>query len=206
MTLQARSLTCRRGNRLLFSDLNFELAPGQATELRGSNGSGKTSLLRILSGLSEPESGEVLWQGESIRARRLEYGAELAYVGHMHALKADLTAIENLSFHQSLTANPSNVSLREALSAMGFEGKRIYRLPARYLSAGQRKRVALARLLLSKARVWLLDEPLTALDDASVSRVEELVERHVQSGGMLVVATHRPLRHLGHPVQDLRLD
>lgn len=212
MTLEARSLGCQRGDRRLFSKLNFRLNPGEVLELRGSNGSGKTSLLRILGGLSEPAEGEVRWQNHPIAERRIEYLSGLSYVGHAHALKADLTAAENLGFHQALRSHlgvqeaTSAVSIKEALQAVGFTYKQMSRLPCRQLSAGQQKRVALARLLLANARLWLLDEPLTALDDGSVVRVEGLIADHVRAKGMLVVATHRPLNHVGYRATELRLD
>jgi len=198
--LAARGLACARGPSTLFRDVAFEVAAGEWIAVRGPNGSGKTTLLRCVAGLTRPEQGTVLWDGESISARRALYNASLLYAGHLPGLKDDLDAEENLRCALRLrgVAVP-DAALRSALADVGLE--RRSRLPARRLSAGQRRRIGLARLILDPAPLWVLDEPLTALDAAGERLFGRLLERHLASGGLALIATHHDLA--GAPASTL---
>ena len=188
--LQADELECERGGKRLFRGLSFALGPGEALRVAGANGSGKTSLLRILCGLAAPGAGEVRWQGTPIRRLREEYTTQLVYLGHAPALKDDLTAAENLAISCTIAGiGASPASVREALARLGLAGKDI---PARRLSQGQRRRAALARLCLSQAvPLWLLDEPFTALDLRGVELLKAIVGAHIARGGALAYTTHQ---------------
>ncbi len=181
--LSAASLACRRGGRLVFEHLDFTLAAGEALVLRGPNGSGKSSLLRLLAGLARPAAGAVAWSGGPIDAG---HRSRLHYVAHSDALKPTLTAAENLGFVAALAGGAARVP--SALDAFGLSD--LAGLPARFLSAGQRRRVALARLLASPRPLWLLDEPGVGLDRASRRSLEAAIDRHRAGGGIVVVATH----------------
>ncbi len=190
--LEAVNLGCARGERRLFSNLNFSVTPGTLLQLVGPNGSGKTSLLRILCGLLTPEEGEIRWRGENIRSLGEEYFSDLTYIGHRNGLKEELSSLENLTISAGLAgrvASPNDV--RKVLGKMGLEGTE--NLPARLLSEGQRRRSALARLLSWSTSLWLLDEVLTSLDEAAVVLMKSLIEEHLSSGGMAIVATHQEL-------------
>jgi heme exporter protein A len=192
-TLQARGLECVRSDSLLFSDLNFSVSAGQVLQIEGPNGSGKTSLLRILAGLTPPSDGEVLWRGENITRRRFAFLSEVAYLGHQLGLKAELSVEENLRLSLALNGSSfSPVHLAEALRSVGLAGRED--TPARALSAGQRQRITLARLILSTATLWILDEPFTALDSSGVSLVEMLLEAHLSHGGLAVLTSHQAVR------------
>jgi heme exporter protein A len=190
--LEARELKCLRGLATLFRGVSFELAAGEWMAVRGPNGSGKTTLLRCIAGLTRPEDGTVLWDGEPIAAARTRYHSSLLYGGHLAGLKDDLDTEENLRCALALrgVAVP-DPAIRAALADVGLERHR--RLPARRLSAGQRRRIGLARLSLDPAPLWALDEPLTALDDAGQRLFERLLERHLATGGLALVATHQDL-------------
>jgi heme exporter protein A len=180
-----------RGDHLVFSDLSFRLEAGGALVLIGRNGSGKTTLLRLVAGLMPRAAGEVLWAGEDALADLPSHGLRLAYLGHQDALKLGLTAAENLAlWARGERAGRAAETLR-ALAAVGLAD--LAHLPTRMLSAGQRRRVAIARLLVSGAVLWLLDEPTTALDKASVARLGDLAAAHRAAGGMVVAATHLDL-------------
>jgi heme exporter protein A len=190
--LEAINLGCIRGNRPLFRELNFRLAPGGLLELRGPNGGGKTSLLRILCGLATPFEGEVRWNGTNIRTLREEYFASLAYVAHLNGVKDELTAIENLLAAGRVAGNEiTSQQGEETLEQVGLINQR--HLPTRVLSAGQRRRLTLARLVAARAQLWLLDEILTSLDDSGVELVRTLITGHLGSGGCAIVATHQDL-------------
>ncbi len=189
--LTAENLACERGGRLLFSGLDIHLEAGNLMLVEGTNGSGKTSLLRILCGLAQPSEGVVRWRGEEIGKARERFCAELMYLGHNHGVKGDLTPYENLRIARDLAGAKSAVTLDEALDDAGLAG--FEDVPARTLSAGQRRRVALARLLVVRARLWVLDEPFTALDAHGVLLVEKMLDRHLQQGGMALVSTHQPV-------------
>ena len=191
--LEAINLTCIRGDRLLFRDVSFSLASGGLIELRGPNGGGKTSLLRILCGLATPAEGEVRWNGANIRGMREEYCASLAYVAHLNGVKDELTALENLLVAGRVAGSEMSTHDGEAtLERVGLIKQR--HLPARVLSAGQRRRLTLARLLAARAQLWLLDEILTSLDDLGVALVRKLITDHLEGGGLAIVATHQDLK------------
>jgi heme exporter protein A len=191
MTLQAIGLACTRGERQLFSEINFELVAGDAMCVAGTNGSGKTSLLRMLCGLSFPAEGEVRWSGRNIRQSREEFASQLIYLGHANGVKDDLFAWENLVIAATLAGHPiSRDQAYLALDQLGLE--READLPTRALSQGQRKRVALARLQFGmRAPLWILDEPFTALDQKSVAHLCATLALHLEGGGMLVYTTHQ---------------
>jgi heme exporter protein A len=190
--LEVSKLGCVRGDRRLFRGLDLSLSPGSFVQLTGPNGSGKTSLLRILCGLLAPAEGEIEWQGANIRALGEEYLTAVTYLGHRPGVKDELTALENLRISNALNGvEVSHDSAVDALQRMGLAGRE--HLPARYLSEGQRRRVALARLLVCNTRLWLLDEVMTSLDKGAVGLVRSLIENHVNSGGIAIVATHQEL-------------
>jgi heme exporter protein A len=180
-----------RGDHLVFADLSFRLEPGGALVLIGRNGSGKTTLLRLIAGLMPRAAGEVLWAGEDALADLPSHGLRLAYLGHQDALKLGLTAAENLALWARCETPGRADAIDAALVAAGLED--LGHLPARMLSAGQRRRVAIARLLVSSAVLWLLDEPTTALDTASVARLGGVAAAHRAAGGMVIAATHLDL-------------
>lgn len=202
--LEVRDLACRRGPALLFAGIGFEVAGGEMLCVRGPNGCGKTTLLRCVTGLTRPDEGTVLWRGESSRVDPERMRAASAFSGHLPALKDDLTAEENLDFLLRLRGCfPSAQERAAALAAVGLDKRR--RLPARRLSAGQRRRIGLARLALDPAELWVLDEPLTALDDAGQALFVDLLDRHLANGGLALVATHHRLAPPSGVVRELRL-
>ena len=187
--LQAANLHCERGGRALFRDLSFEVGAGTLLRIAGANGSGKTSLLRILSGLLSPTQGEVRWKGEPIHRLREEYSRELVHVGHAAGLKDELTAAENLAFTCALAGIAvSDAEVQGALARLGLVEKKA----VKQLSQGQRRRAALARLALSaQVPLWLLDEPFAALDSVAIGVVEKLIREHAGRGGAVVFTTHQ---------------
>ena len=193
MTLQAHQLTCVRGERRLFRGVDFDINAGDALRVVGANGSGKTSLLRILCGLTQPAEGEVRWHGRSIRDLREEFCRNLIYIGHANGVKDDLLAWENIVVASTLSGNP--VTQGDAIQALKQLGLgRAVSLPTRVLSQGQRKRVTLARLQLSTSTpLWILDEPFAALDQNSVSALCDTINGHLANGGMVIYTTHQEI-------------
>lgn len=190
--LEVVSLGCIRGDRRLFKELNFSAERGDLIEIRGANGSGKTSLLRILCGLAQPAEGEVRWQEKNIRSLGEEYFGSVAYVAHQNGVKDELTAVENLRIASGVAGNSlGERKAREILDRLGLQ-KESY-LPSRFLSAGQRRRVALARLLATRATLWILDEVLTSLDTTAIDLSCEFIGEHLSNGGMAIIATHQDL-------------
>src|SRR5262245_24031398 len=189
--LEAIDLECQRGDRLLFTGLTCRVAPGVCLHVAGENGSGKTSLLRILCGLMAPNAGSVRWQGEDIRGLREAYWERLAYVGHLNGVKDDLSAAENVHVSAAIAGWPADsATVRAALGAFGLAG--FEDRPARALSQGQRRRIALARLHCAGAtRLWILDEPFTALDTRGVAALSALIGAHLARGGSVVLTTHQ---------------
>lgn len=203
--LEVRDLEVMRGDHRLFSNLGFSLQGGELLRLRGSNGSGKTSLLRTVCGLLEPSEGEVLWNGESIRSQRDEFNRSLTYLGHHNGIKAELTGFENLRLSNSLNGNDvSEDQIYDALGEIGLGGRED--LPTQVLSQGQKRRVALARLLLSEADLWVLDEPFTALDVGAVEMLSQLISRHLQKGRMVVFTTHQEVAIRAGEAREIDLD
>ena len=193
--LVGEGLACRRGERLVFVGVSFRLPPGGALLLSGANGSGKTSLLRLLATLITPAEGRLVWADAPVRADVNEYRAALHYVGHQDGVKPHLTPRETLTFWAALhsrEARPrSGQPIDEALAFFGLEA--VADGPCRWLSAGQRKRLALARLVAASAPIWLLDEPTSGLDRESQLRLEHALREHRASGGLVVMASHTPV-------------
>lgn len=189
--LEGRQLSCRRGRRLLFEQLDIGLPPGSITWLRGTNGSGKTSLMRILAGLSAPAAGEVLWNGLPLRQAGRTARLGIVYIGHANALKDDLTLLEALSFLARLADLPdAQASASQALQRMGLHAQR--KAAVRTLSQGQRRRGALARLALDEQpRSWILDEPYDALDSQSTQALSALITAHAARGGAVLLTSHQ---------------
>jgi heme exporter protein A len=200
--LEARKITCVRGDRTLFSGLDIQLSAGQCLHIRGENGVGKTSLLRLLTGLAAPESGEVLWDSHPIKKQVSEYHSKLLFSGHRDALKEDLSAVENLRMYAAIDG--ITLSEQDAFASLwrfGLKGRED--LPVNCLSAGQKKRVLMARMLTRRAQVWILDEPFNALDAHAVGELQDLIAEHLQSNGLVVLTSHQPLAISGLRVLDL---
>jgi heme exporter protein A len=190
--LTATALSCVRGERRLFAGLDLAVGPGEWLHVQGENGAGKTSLLRILAGLSPAEEGEIRWQGEPIKALAEEYRRHLLFLGHHGAVKEELTPLENLTLAAQLDGTV--LDAREALKALarfGLRGRED--LAVRFLSAGQKRRVLLARLAVRKATLWILDEPFTALDVKAVEMLSGLIAEHVADGGMAILTSHQSM-------------
>ncbi len=202
--LEASNLECVRGERSLFSGVGFRLDGGEMLYLQGRNGSGKTSLLRMLCGLMLPAAGEISWRGRSINHLGEEFRAELCYLGHHNAIKEELTPLENLRTSAKLAdeALDDDAAL-DALERVGLAGRED--LACRYLSQGQKRRVALARLVNDKRALWVLDEPYVALDVAAVELVAELIGAHLQCGGLAVLTTHQTVTVQAGAVRELCL-
>ena len=186
--LEGRDLTCIRGERLVFAGLDFEIGPGDACLLTGRNGSGKSSLLRMIAGLLQPAAGGIRWRGRPLGDDVEAFRSELHFVGHLDAVKPVLTVRENLEFWRAMRGG---TGIDAGVQAFGLSELRD--LPARVLSAGQKRRVALARLLVAPATLWLLDEPTVALDGAGIAAVEKAVATHRAGGGMVVLSSHVPI-------------
>lgn len=200
--LSVRDLACARGERLLFKGMNFTVKAGELLLVQGGNGQGKTSLLRLLTGLARPEDGMVLWCGKPINKNREDFHAQMIYLGHANGVKDDLNPVENLRFAEGLQGRPFEAA--RAVSILERLGLgRCLDLPCRVLSFGQRRRVALSALLLADARLWILDEPLTGLDIHAVALMEGLIRDHLTGGGMVVATTHQVLNLEGVNVQRL---
>ena len=200
--LSADDLTCVRGERVLFAGLTCAVGPGEWLHVRGANGAGKTTLLRTLAGLVRPDSGEVRWCGRALHDAGTAFRASLGFVGHHAGIKEDLSPRENLELSGALDGDPPAPTLVvDALRRLGLGGRED--LPVRLLSAGQKRRVLLARLLTRRAKLWLLDEPFTALDAGAVDVVAGLLAAHVAGGGMAVLTSHAPVPVAGGRELDL---
>jgi heme exporter protein A len=188
--LRGEALAAVRGDRRLFGGLDFALDAGELLYVNGPNGSGKTTLLRMICGLVIPAEGTLFWNGVDIRAAGDDYRAEVLYLGHLSGVKDDLNGLENLRINCRLAGyDPAGTELLRALGEMGLAG--LETLPAKVLSQGQRRRVGLARLLLTRARLWILDEPYTALDSAAVGLLQAVIRRHLAQGGLVILTTHQ---------------
>jgi heme exporter protein A len=202
--LEVVDLECRRGDRRLFAGLSFHVDVGTLIHVRGRNGSGKTTLLRAICGLLLPEAGEIRWRGEGIRALGDDYHADLLYLGHLNGIKSDLSGLENLRVAATLDGDDADEDrLWRALEQMGLAG--FEDLPTKVLSQGQKKRVALARLVVSKAPLWILDEPFTALDVDAVDLLQVLIAQHIAEDGMVVLTTHQEVPLTSGQIRRLHL-
>ena len=190
--LEVSNLTAIRDDRVLFENLQFEIKPGELVQIEGRNGTGKTTLLRIVTGLGDREEGIIKWKGEEVEKSRDVFHQDLLFLGHQTGVKRELTALENLRFYQSIQNNrSSDEEIFTALTQVGLAGRED--VPVAQLSAGQQRRVALARLWLSKQILWILDEPLTAIDKQGVKVLESLFASHADNGGIVVLTTHQDM-------------
>jgi heme exporter protein A len=202
--LEASNLECIRGERRLFAGVGFRLEGGEMLYLQGKNGSGKTSLLRMLCGLTPPADGGIFWRGAAIDTLGEDFRAELCYLGHHNAIKEELTPLENLLASAKLAEESlSEDAALDALEQVGLRGRED--LACRYLSQGQKRRVALARLVHERRALWILDEPYVALDTAAVTLVAGLIGAHLQRGGLTVLTTHQSVDVPAGTVRELRL-
>jgi heme exporter protein A len=203
MLLEVIDLRCERDERVLFRNLNFSVDAGRILQIAGQNGSGKTTLLRILCGLSQDYQGAIHWRGRPIDDLRQDYYSSLLYFGHHTGLKAVLTPLENLRWQCALFPSLQLYKLYQALAKVGLAGYED--VPCHMLSAGQLRRVSLARLYMTEARLWIMDEPFTSLDRQGVTEKEALLERHVANGGAIILTTHYDLG-IKQPVAKIDLD
>jgi heme exporter protein A len=202
--LEVHELAAQRGHARLFRGVSFRVEAGTALVITGANGTGKTTLLRMLAGLSAPAAGEIRWMSRTCAPFDPELRASLAFAGHATALKDELTAEENLAVLLSLAGETvERGSFESALASVALGAKRL--LPARVLSQGQRRRIGIARLLLLNRPLWILDEPVTALDTAGIAMLADIVGRHLDRGGIAVAATHAPLNLPGERIRALEL-
>lgn len=203
LRLQARKLACERDDRWLFEDLDLDIGAGEIVRVEGPNGSGKTTLLKILSGQFADHEGELFWHGRPMREVRQDFLASLLYLGHAPGVKAALTPLENLAWYQAMAGRrgdeASRLAALETVGLVGFED-----VPTGQLSAGQQRRVALARLELTPRPLWVLDEPFTAIDRDGVAALEARLVAHARAGGCVLVTTHHEL-HAGGELRRIRL-
>lgn len=203
MLLSARQLSCVRQDRVLFEQLDLQLHAGEVLQIAGKNGAGKSSLLRILSGLSEPEDGEICYQQRPLAQSADDYADNLCFIGHLAGVQPQLTALENLVFWRACFAleNADDWALLATLGLAGLED-----IPCQQLSAGQQRRVSLARLWLTSAQIWILDEPFTALDQSAIAALTTRIAAHCSQGGAVLLTSHQPVQIPGHTVREFLLE
>ncbi|GLR74964.1 cytochrome c biogenesis heme-transporting ATPase CcmA [Aliivibrio sifiae] len=201
--LEIRNVTCIRDERILFEQLSFTISSGELIQIEGQNGAGKTTLLRIIAGLGYADEGDIYWNGELTKQHREEFHSDLLFLGHHTGVKRELTAFENLAFYQSMHNNYDEPAIWDALARVGLAGRED--VAAGQLSAGQQRRVALARLWLSNHKLWILDEPLTAIDKQGVKVLEQLFMDHAKQGGIVLLTTHQDLFTDSDELKKIRL-
>lgn len=201
--LEIRNVTCIRDERVLFEQLSFTVSDGELIQIEGQNGAGKTTLLRIIAGLGYSDEGDIYWNGESIKQNREDFHSALLFLGHHTGVKRELTVFENLAFYQSMHNNYNEEAIWDALARVGLAGRED--VAAGQLSAGQQRRVALARLWLSNHKLWVLDEPLTAIDKQGVKVLEQLFMDHAKQGGIVLLTTHQDLFTDSNELKKIRL-
>lgn len=202
--LTVNNLDCVRGDRRLLQNIHFDLQAGQLMHLQGHNGSGKTTLLRTIAGLLPADNGTIYWKGENIHKQMETYHTDLLYLGHLNGLKEELNAVENLRIQAAIRGEPiSEKKIWGTLQAIGLRGQED--IPSKYLSQGQKRRVALARLWLSQAKLWLLDEPFSALDTAALEQLQQIAHQHLRNGGLLLLTSHQPVALLQQDHEILKL-
>jgi len=205
MSLVVKNLQCIRGDKTLFSDLSFTLNNKQLMRIEGQNGTGKTTLLRTLCGLSQADKGEILWQDIQIKKQDDSFRKDLFFLGHQNAIKADLSAVENIGISTALAGDDySEDEILQALDDIGLFGSE-YK-PTAHLSQGQKRRVSLACLLLSKAKLWILDEPFVALDGFAVKTLQEVIAKHIENEGMVILTTHQDVPLVEGDILSVNLD
>ena len=200
--LQVSNLSCERSQTVLFSGLSFTLSEGDTARIAGPNGSGKTTLLRTLAGIHIPIEGQILWDNEKIHSRDRYEKVKLAYLGHTTGLRGDMTVLENLQFYASISKNPGLTPM-QCLDKMTIT--MCCDIPCCKLSAGQKQRVALARLCLQNCRLWLLDEPTTSLDSQGIDILQDVATSHTEAGGIIIFSSHQPLEFGGNNRITVRL-
>lgn len=198
--LEIKEITCIRGERTLFTGLSFLVQAGEVVQISGPNGVGKTSLLQLLTGSSQPNDGQIYWQKTILKKAREQWHRELIWLGHLTGIKSGLSADENLKFYHPDASQHARWDALAQVDLVGFEEVLVSQL-----SAGQQRRVALARLWLTKASFWILDEPFTALDVMGVKNLTMHIEQHVERGGAVILTTHQPLRPLTVPLRSVIL-
>ena len=203
--LKVVDLRCERDDRILFSNLDFQLSPGQVLQIEGANGTGKTTLLRILAGLSRNYSGNIFWKERSLARRYADFRLDTFYFGHKPALKPELTPVENIGWRTCLRNEVMSIQqIEQALEQASLAGYE--HVPCGQLSAGQHRRVALADLLLTRAPLWILDEPFTAIDKTGVQWIEALLRQHTVCSGIIIITSHQPMSQIAGNVRSLSLE
>jgi heme exporter protein A len=202
--LEFHNLEVQRGDRILFSQLSGAVSAGELLFVEGANGAGKSTLLRCLAGLYTPDEGNIAWHGDDTRKLAEEYRRALLYLGHLNGIKANLTGLENLRFFCAVEGTRhTDTEIEEALRQMGLAG--FEDVPARMLSQGQKRRIALSRLLLTSASIWILDEPFTALDVKAVAFLQSIISGHLEKGGIAIVTTHQETELTSASSQSIKL-
>lgn len=201
--IEAKQLTSVRAGRTLFSQLSLQLHAGEILHVEGPNGAGKSTLLRIIAGLLDPQSGRVSLFGQDQWDDPEQWQRQLLFIGHKAAVKAELTALENLHY-QALLDGADQIDAWQLLETVGLLG--LEDVPAQQLSAGQQRRIALARLWYGQATLWILDEPFTALDSHGIALLHERFSQHLEQGGVIILTSHQPLTWTGERLKKIRID